>query len=287
MTMVPLDIAHTHTRVNWTLGFRSKYSRSRPPTLPIRSVRTMRSQTRPISIRSLPVSSDCLQYRHRLSLHVSADQLVPAIAHLGGTHRGLSSACVRIARTGRGRGGRERRTFARRHRCFRHQHNYRSRDSEFRCAFDEPAGFFAECRAAAIFGLGCGGGVAGLARAARFAQGAWAGMCCSSPSIFAAFVRDQTTRAWRCLSLLRLSSGMVQRASFCGHLRGGGSTGGCDKPTVLTFGEHTWRNTKHIMDGTLRRRIWCRSISPATDFDARKSRSGHNAICRQERYVDR
>ena len=29
-----------------------------------------------------------------------------------------------------------------------------------------------------IFGLGCGGGVAGLARAARFAQAVPAGTCC-------------------------------------------------------------------------------------------------------------
>jgi alkylresorcinol/alkylpyrone synthase len=97
-----------------------------------------------------------------------------------------------------------------------------------------------------IFGLGCGGGVAGLARAARFAQGRpgrnvlfiTVDLCslCARPN-------DPSMAMFVAAALFGDgAAGVVLRTS-----PGGGRTGGCDKPTVLTFGEHTWRNTQRIM----------------------------------------
>ncbi len=65
-----------------------------------------------------------------------------------------------------------------------------------------------------IFGLGCGGGVAGLARAARYAQAMPEPMCCFSPSICAASAFASTIRAWRC-SCPRRCSATARPASSC------------------------------------------------------------------------
>jgi len=96
-----------------------------------------------------------------------------------------------------------------------------------------------------IFGLGCGGGVAGLARAARFAQGRpgrnvlfiTVDLCslCARPN-------DPSMAMFVAAALFGDgAAGVVLRAST------EGATAGGDRPLVLSFGEHTWRNTRHIM----------------------------------------
>ncbi|MCB1484660.1 MAG: type III polyketide synthase [Hyphomicrobiaceae bacterium] len=97
-----------------------------------------------------------------------------------------------------------------------------------------------------IFGLGCGGGVAGLARAARFAQGRpgrnvlfiTVDLCslCARPNdpSMAMFVAAALFGDGAAGVVLRTASDQVQ-----------GGNG--KKPLVRAFGEHTWRNTRHIM----------------------------------------
>jgi len=98
-----------------------------------------------------------------------------------------------------------------------------------------------------IFGLGCGGGVAGLARAARFAQGRpgrnvlfiTVDLCslCARPN-------DPSMAMFVAAALFGDgAAGVVLRTSASG----GDESGDGDKPLVRTFGEHTWRNTRHIM----------------------------------------
>ncbi|CAA2137947.1 type III polyketide synthase [Hyphomicrobium sp. ghe19] len=98
-----------------------------------------------------------------------------------------------------------------------------------------------------IFGLGCGGGVAGLARAARFAQGRpgrnvlfiTVDLCslCARPN-------DPSMAMFVAAALFGDgAAGVVLRTSPNGASEGGNG----EKPVVLTFGEHTWRNTRHIM----------------------------------------
>ena len=98
-----------------------------------------------------------------------------------------------------------------------------------------------------IFGLGCGGGVAGLARAARFAQGRpgrnvlfiTVDLCslCARPN-------DPSMAMFVAAALFGDgAAGVVLRTSANGASEGGSG----EKPVVLTFGEHTWRNTRHIM----------------------------------------
>ena len=98
-----------------------------------------------------------------------------------------------------------------------------------------------------IFGLGCGGGVAGLARAARFAQGRpgrnvlfiTVDLCslCARPN-------DPSMAMFVAAALFGDgAAGVVLRTSENSGREGGGSGG----PSILASGEHTWRNTKHIM----------------------------------------
>lgn len=98
-----------------------------------------------------------------------------------------------------------------------------------------------------IFGIGCGGGVAGLARAARFAQGRpgrnvlfiTVDLCslCARPN-------DPSMAMFVAAALFGDgAAGVVLRTSA----KSGSEDGKGDKPLVLTFGEHTWRNTRHIM----------------------------------------
>lgn len=98
-----------------------------------------------------------------------------------------------------------------------------------------------------IFGLGCGGGVAGLARAARFAQGRpgrnvlfiTVDLCslCARPN-------DPSMAMFVAAALFGDgAAGVVLRTAA----NGAGEGGKFDRPVVRTFGEHTWRNTRHIM----------------------------------------
>jgi alkylresorcinol/alkylpyrone synthase len=103
-----------------------------------------------------------------------------------------------------------------------------------------------------IFGLGCGGGVAGLARTARFAQGRpgrnvlfiTVDLCslCARPN-------DPSMAMFVAAALFGDgAAGVILRTAETGSSLGGSGSGGVGgKPTVLTFGEHTWRDTRHIM----------------------------------------
>lgn len=98
-----------------------------------------------------------------------------------------------------------------------------------------------------IFGLGCGGGVAGLARAARFAQGRpgrnvlfiTVDLCslCARPN-------DPSLAMFVAAALFGDGAAGVVLRTQAPEGMGGGSG---SNPVVLTFGEHTWRDTRHIM----------------------------------------
>jgi alkylresorcinol/alkylpyrone synthase len=97
-----------------------------------------------------------------------------------------------------------------------------------------------------IFGLGCGGGVAGLARAARFAQGGpganvlflTVDLCtlCARPSdsSMAMFVSAALFGDGAAGAILRKAQ--AAGASPAGRL-----------PRIRAVGEHCWRKTEHIM----------------------------------------
>jgi alkylresorcinol/alkylpyrone synthase len=98
-----------------------------------------------------------------------------------------------------------------------------------------------------IFGLGCGGGVAGLARAARLAQ--------ASPGAHVLFLtvdlctlcarpNDPSVAMFVSAALFGDgAAGVVLRARQDGH---GASEGGA-MPRIRAIGEHCWPNTEHIM----------------------------------------
>ncbi|WP_439542426.1 type III polyketide synthase [Hyphomicrobium sp.] len=94
-----------------------------------------------------------------------------------------------------------------------------------------------------IFGLGCGGGVAGLARAARLAQGRpgtnvlfiTVDLCslCARPN-------DPSIAMFVSAALFGDgAAGVVLRSSERGEEQA--------KARILTFGEHLWPETRHIM----------------------------------------
>jgi alkylresorcinol/alkylpyrone synthase len=98
-----------------------------------------------------------------------------------------------------------------------------------------------------IFGLGCGGGVAGLARAARLAQG--------NPGANVLFLTVDLCTL--CARPNDPSVAMFVSAALFGDgaagvvLRGrqdrGGASGAGAMPRIRAIGEHCWRNTEHIM----------------------------------------
>ncbi len=98
-----------------------------------------------------------------------------------------------------------------------------------------------------IFGLGCGGGVAGLARAARLAQG--------TPGANVLFLTVDLCTL--CARPNDPSMAMFVAAALFGDGAAGvvmRSAGGADAetpahslPRIRASGEHCWRNTEHIM----------------------------------------
>lgn len=100
-----------------------------------------------------------------------------------------------------------------------------------------------------IFGLGCGGGAAGLARAARLAQGRpgsnvlfiTVDLCslCARPN-------DPSMAMFVAAALFGDgAAAVVLRASDDGTSSQPGAE--ASRPRILSFGEHTWPNTRHIM----------------------------------------
>ena len=187
------------------------------------------------------------QYRHRLSLHVQAERMVSAAPYVGGAYRSFPDPRVGSSRARRDRGSRASGIVTQRHRRFRYEYNHRSRNSEPRCLTMNRLDFSPNVERLPIFGIGCGGGVAGLARAARFAQGRpgrnvlfiTVDLCslCARPN-------DPSMAMFVAAALFGDgAAGVVLRASANSGTEGGKG----DRPLVLTFGEHTWRNTRHIM----------------------------------------
>ena len=94
-----------------------------------------------------------------------------------------------------------------------------------------------------IFGIGCGGGVAGMARAARMARGSpgtnvlfmTVDLCslCARPN-------DPSMAMFVSAALFGDGAAGVVLRSSAGHENG-------RQPKILAFGEHLWRNTRHIM----------------------------------------
>jgi len=95
-----------------------------------------------------------------------------------------------------------------------------------------------------IFGIGCGGGVAGMARAARMAQGSpgynvlflTVDLCslCARPN-------DPSMAMFVAAALFGDgAAGVVLRSSS-------GEGSGTGQPKIVAFGEHLWRDTRHIM----------------------------------------
>jgi len=95
-----------------------------------------------------------------------------------------------------------------------------------------------------IFGIGCGGGVAGMARAARMAQG--------SPGTNVLFMTVDLCSL--CARPNDPSMAMFVSAALFGDGAAGvvlrsssGEANGAQQSKILAFGEHLWRNTRHIM----------------------------------------
>jgi alkylresorcinol/alkylpyrone synthase len=94
-----------------------------------------------------------------------------------------------------------------------------------------------------IFGLGCGGGVAGLARAARFAQG--------RPGANVLFLTVDLCSL--CARPNDPSMAMFVSAALFGDgaagvvLRSGAGAGSGAAARIRRVGEHCWRNSEHIM----------------------------------------
>jgi alkylresorcinol/alkylpyrone synthase len=97
-----------------------------------------------------------------------------------------------------------------------------------------------------IFGLGCGGGVAGLARAARFAQGRpGANVLFITVDLCSLCARPNDPSMAMFVSAALFgdgAAGVVLRTAENGDGSGEGA-----KPRIEAFGEHLWRDTRHIM----------------------------------------
>ncbi|HEY8246648.1 MAG TPA: 3-oxoacyl-[acyl-carrier-protein] synthase III C-terminal domain-containing protein [Hyphomicrobium sp.] len=95
-----------------------------------------------------------------------------------------------------------------------------------------------------IFGIGCGGGVAGLARAARMAQGnPGANVLFMTVDLCSLCARPNDPSMAMFVSAALFgdgAAGVVLRTSS-------DDASGARYPKVRAFGEHLWRNTRHIM----------------------------------------
>jgi alkylresorcinol/alkylpyrone synthase len=101
-----------------------------------------------------------------------------------------------------------------------------------------------------LFGLGCGGGVGGLARAARYAQampGAHVLFLTVDLCSLCLRVNDPSMAMFVATALFGDgAAGVVLRNT--GSVRPGGGAGG----QILAVGDHFWRDTEHIMGWDIR-----------------------------------
>lgn len=97
-----------------------------------------------------------------------------------------------------------------------------------------------------IFGLGCGGGVAGLSRAARLARGRpGANVLFMTVDLCSLCVRANDPSMAMFVSSALFgdgAAGVILRAT-----EDGGEGGEGARPRFVASGEHLWRNTRHIM----------------------------------------
>jgi alkylresorcinol/alkylpyrone synthase len=95
-----------------------------------------------------------------------------------------------------------------------------------------------------IFGLGCGGGVAGLARAARMAQGRpGANVLFITVDLCSLCARPNDPSMAMFVSAALFgdgAAGVVLRTQSAGDSNG-------SRPKIVAFGEHLWPKTRHIM----------------------------------------
>ena len=98
-----------------------------------------------------------------------------------------------------------------------------------------------------IFGLGCGGGVAGLARAARLAQGnPGANVLFLTVDLCTLCARPNDPSVAMFVSAALFGDGAAGVVLRAEQGRRGASGNGA-MPRVRAIGEHCWRNTEHIM----------------------------------------
>lgn len=100
-----------------------------------------------------------------------------------------------------------------------------------------------------IFGLGCGGGVAGLSRAARMALGRpGANVLFITVDLCSLCVRANDPSMAMFVSAALFgdgAAGVVLRTAAPGAQKEGSAAGA--KPRIFAFGEHLWLKTRHIM----------------------------------------
>lgn len=100
-----------------------------------------------------------------------------------------------------------------------------------------------------IFGLGCGGGVAGLSRSARLAQARpGSNVLFITVDLCSLCVRPNDPNTAMFVAAALFGDGaaaVVLRASD--NVAGTTDNGDGAVPRMLAFGEHTWRGTRHIM----------------------------------------
>lgn len=108
--------------------------------------------------------------------------------------------------------------------------------------------FAPDTERAPIFGLGCGGGVGGMARAARFAQGRpGANVLFMTVDLCSLCARPNDPSMAMFVSAALFgdgAAGVVLRTAEDGDNADGGTS---SRPTIRAFGEHMWRKTEHIM----------------------------------------
>ena len=97
-----------------------------------------------------------------------------------------------------------------------------------------------------IFGIGCGGGVAGLARASRIAQTMPGGnvlFLTVDLCTLCLRINDQSITMFVATALF----GDGAAAVVLRNTAGGGGSGSGGGPRVVTMGDHFWHGTEHIM----------------------------------------
>jgi alkylresorcinol/alkylpyrone synthase len=99
-----------------------------------------------------------------------------------------------------------------------------------------------------IFGLGCGGGVAGLARAARMAQGRpGANVMFITVDLCSLCARPNDPSMAMFVSAALFGDGAAGVVLRTAEPHGSEGAAGGAKARILTFGEHLWPKTRHIM----------------------------------------